>query len=429
MKNRHLLTVILVIALVFSLSAGAMAAAVPASTDVKLTIDGTDASSKFNEQNLWISEEGSAMVGIRALCDALGADVTWDSATRTASVKGLTRATGVFSPVAGYEYLVGAAAWQMSAEAHALMMQAFNIAKENVDDMVAEADANTGTTGYNWRTVNGARQLFYGDKRVAVVSDIDDTLVDGVHYTANILGKNGEWTNKAFADFVMSDGCTALPGAVDFVNYCIDKGIEFYYVTNRYDQGYKIGQGAYAGETGYKKADGTVIGSSTYEVVGKTFYDISMESMQKLGFPTDEAGTANYSASAHLIVNDNKLNGSSKEAIRQIIATGGTWRTGERVAESKKHPETCELSAHHIAMVVGDDLNDISQIFSNSGVTAVSRVELAIENMDKWGAEWIVLPNAVYGSSINYATAYGIPALFSFFDYTGTDPAPWQIYK
>ena len=80
-------------------------------------------------------------------------------------------------------------------------------------------------------------------------------------------------------------------------------------------------------------------------------------------------------------------------------------------------------------MVVGDDLNDISQIFSNSGVTAVSRVELAIENMDKWGAEWIVLPNAVYGSSINYATAYGIPALFSFFDYTGTDPAPWQIYK
>ena len=55
----------------------------------------------------------------------------------------------------------------------------------------------------------------YQGKRVAVVSDIDDTLVDGVHYTANILGRNGEWTNKSFADFVMSDGCTALPGAVE----------------------------------------------------------------------------------------------------------------------------------------------------------------------------------------------------------------------
>lgn len=34
-----------------------------------------------------------------------------------------------------------AAAWQMSAECHALMMQAFNIAKENVDEMVAAAKA------------------------------------------------------------------------------------------------------------------------------------------------------------------------------------------------------------------------------------------------------------------------------------------------
>lgn len=93
-------------------------------------------------------------------------------------------------------------------------------------------------------------------------------------------------------------------------------------------------------------------------------------------------------------MNDNKINGSSKEGIRQIIATGGTWATGERVAESKAYPEKLQLSSHHIAMVVGDDLNDISQIFSAEDVDAVSRVELAIENMDKWGAEWIVLPNA-----------------------------------
>ena len=39
-----------------------------------------------------------------------------------------------------YEYLVGAAAWQMSAEAHALMMQGFHIAEENVDEIAALAD-------------------------------------------------------------------------------------------------------------------------------------------------------------------------------------------------------------------------------------------------------------------------------------------------
>ena len=33
-----------------------------------------------------------------------------------------------------YEYMVGAAAWQMSAEAHALMMQGFHLAEKNIDE-------------------------------------------------------------------------------------------------------------------------------------------------------------------------------------------------------------------------------------------------------------------------------------------------------
>jgi len=80
-------------------------------------------------------------------------------------------------------------------------------------------------------------------------------------------------------------------------------------------------------------------------------------------------------------------------------------------------------------MVVGDDLNDISQIFSEKDVDAVSHVDTVIKNMEKWGTEWIVLPNAVYGSSVNYATAYGIPALFKQFDYTNPNTDAWALYK
>ena len=36
-----------------------------------------------------------------------------------------------------YEYMVGSTAWQMSAEAHALMMQGFHLAEKNIDEMVA----------------------------------------------------------------------------------------------------------------------------------------------------------------------------------------------------------------------------------------------------------------------------------------------------
>lgn len=324
-----------------------------------------------------------------------------------------------------YEYMVSSTAWQMSAEAHALMMQGFHLAEANIDDMAAMADNNQD--GYRWVEENGQKKLFLDEKQVAVVCDIDDTLVDGVHYTANIIGKNGEWTNKAFTDFIQSAGCTALPGAVEFANHCVENGIALFYVTNRYDQGYKTSEKGYGGQEGYKKADGTVIGSSTFDLYGKTMYDITMESMDQLGFPVNIPGAGNYSEDAILIVNDTKLNGSSKEWVRQRITEGGSIKTGERVQESKAYPETVDLAGHHIALLLGDDLNDVSQIFSDSA-NAVDRVALTIEHMDQWGAQWIIFPNAVYGSAANYASQYGFTELFGHFDYTNENHDAWKLY-
>ena len=325
-----------------------------------------------------------------------------------------------------YEYMVGAAAWQMSAEAHALMMQGFGIAEKNIDEIAGFAD--NAQNGYRWIEADGEKKLYLNDKRVCVVCDIDDTLVDGVHYTANILGKNGEWTNKAFTDFVQSSGCTALPGAVAFANHCKQNGVAIFYVTNRYDQGYKLTEDGYAGREGYQKADGTVIGSSSFDIFGKTMYDITMESMALLGFPINAADASNYWEDAILLVNDNKLNGSSKQGIRDTIADGGTLKSGERTHESSAYPETVDISAHHIAMLLGDDLNDISQIFSDCE-NAVDRVVLTIENIEKWGSEWIVFPNAVYGSAANYAAQYGYSELFDRFDYTNENSSTWDIYS
>jgi predicted secreted acid phosphatase len=287
--------------------------------------------------------------------------------------------------------------------------------------------ADQGLNGYSWVEDDGEKKLYFNEKRVCVVCDIDDTLVDGVHYTANILGKNGEWTNKAFTDFVQSGGCTALPGAVDFANHCKENGVAIFYVTNRYDQGYKVTEKGYAGQDGYRKADGTVIGSSTFDIFGKTMYDITMESMALLGFPTNDPDAPGYWEDAILLVNDNKLNGSSKEGIRDTIAEGGTLKTGERAHESNAYPDTVDISSHHIAMLLGDDLNDISQIFSDCE-NAIARVELSLENMGNWGSRWIVFPNAVYGSAANYAAGYGYPNLFEQFDYTNKDSGAWDMY-
>lgn len=183
----------------------------------------------------------------------------------------------------------------------------------------------------------------------------------------------------------------------------------------------------YEGQDGYTKADGTVIGSSTYDIYGKTMYDITMESMAKLGFPTNDRTAPNYWEDAVLIVNDTKLNGSSKESIRDTIAVGGLLSTGERTHESTAYPGTVDISSHHISMLLGDDLNDISQIFSDCA-NAIDRVTLAIENIENFGSKWIVFPNSVYGSSANYAALYGYLQLFERFDYTNEDSFVRDIY-
>jgi predicted secreted acid phosphatase len=156
-------------------------------------------------------------------------------------------------------------------------------------------------------------------------------------------------------------------------------------------------------------------------------YDITMESMSLLGFPINDSKATNYWEDAILIVNDTKLNGSSKEGIRDTIAAGGTLNTGERINESNAYPEKVNLYSHHVAMLLGDDLNDISQIFSDCE-NAVDRVVLTIENIENWGSKWIVFPNSVYGSSANYAAQYGYSDLFEKFDYTNKDSSTWDIY-
>lgn len=63
-----------------------------------------------------------------------------------------------------YEYMVGSSAWQMSAEAHALMMQGFRVASENIEHMAALADA--GQQGYYWEEENGRKKRRMDEQRL-----------------------------------------------------------------------------------------------------------------------------------------------------------------------------------------------------------------------------------------------------------------------
>lgn len=105
-----------------------------------------------------------------------------------------------------------AALWQQqSGEYKALCLQAYQLAALRLDQYLATK----------------------GNKPLAVVTDIDETVLDNSPYSVHqaLAGKSYddkswmEWTAKAAADTV--------PGAPAFFKYAASKGVKVFYITNR----------------------------------------------------------------------------------------------------------------------------------------------------------------------------------------------------
>lgn len=101
---------------------------------------------------------------------------------------------------------------QRAAEYRALCFQAYNLARLQID------------------------QLPSSGKPRAIVTDIDETVLDNSPYAVHqgLQGKDyeaaswREWTGKA--------ACDTVPGAPSFFKYAASKGIEIFYITNRDEQ-------------------------------------------------------------------------------------------------------------------------------------------------------------------------------------------------
>jgi 5'-nucleotidase (lipoprotein e(P4) family) len=114
--------------------------------------------------------------------------------------------------------LLYALAWkQTAAEYQALYHQGFNIARLHVEAALA------------------ARQS--GDKPLAVISDVDDTVLHSLTYWGHLVRENMDFFDDADWDrWVAANLATATPGAMEFLQFCRANNVEVFYVTNR-DQG------------------------------------------------------------------------------------------------------------------------------------------------------------------------------------------------
>ncbi len=215
--------------------------------------------------------------------------------------------------VADNEYQVGGILYmQKAAEYRALCFQAFNWARLTLD-----ADDRT------------KKKLAKTDRKKprAIVVDIDETVLDNSPAQAAAVKNRSPFNLKDWYAWGEMRKAKAIPGAVEFLNYAVSKGVKIFYISNR--------------DEVQKQA--------------------TIDNLKNAGFQDV--------AAENVILRDKE---SSKEARRQAI-----------------------LQKYRIVILMGDNLNDLSNVFEKKSVA--DRFAETDKDRALFGNKFIVLPNAMYG--------------------------------
>ncbi len=107
--------------------------------------------------------------------------------------------------------------WQKNAaEYHALCIQAYNLAKMKVDQALVTKS----------------------EKPLAIIADIDETVLSNRPYNEMLIEKNTSFTQKTWAAWVNKKTAVPIPGALEFYNYADSLDVEIIYLSNRRVENY-----------------------------------------------------------------------------------------------------------------------------------------------------------------------------------------------
>lgn len=100
---------------------------------------------------------------------------------------------------------------QKASEYKALTLQAYNIAYERLDAAITQST----------------------NKPFAVVTDIDETVLDNSPYTVHQALLRKSYNDTSWMRWTSLIDCDTVPGALSFFKYAASKSVEVYYITNR----------------------------------------------------------------------------------------------------------------------------------------------------------------------------------------------------
>lgn len=100
---------------------------------------------------------------------------------------------------------------QHAGEYQASCYQSYNLAKWKLSEKLAQ---------------------YKGEKKLAVVVDIDETVLDNSPFSARSILENTDYP-KYWDEWCMQAKAKSIPGAMEFLVYAQSKGVETFYISNR----------------------------------------------------------------------------------------------------------------------------------------------------------------------------------------------------
>lgn len=114
------------------------------------------------------------------------------------------------------EYSVQSVLWQQNAaEFRALSYQSYALARMQLDRILADKQ--------------------YGGKKLAIVADLDETVIDNSRYNAMLIEKDIQYSKSTWTEWGEKISADSIPGCVAFFNYAAARGVEAFYISNRND--------------------------------------------------------------------------------------------------------------------------------------------------------------------------------------------------
>jgi len=112
------------------------------------------------------------------------------------------------------EYLVQSVLWQQNAaEYRALAYQSYLLARHQLNAILAEKKTSDG--------------------KLAVVTDIDETVLDNSAFDAKLIESDLPFSNERWLQWGELCIADTVPGALAFFKYAASKNVEIFYISNR----------------------------------------------------------------------------------------------------------------------------------------------------------------------------------------------------